>query len=64
MSLNNEDTTQQLLDLGASAKVQDNQGCNAVMKACMYGHLQVLEILATRGLTFDGEDPWWYVDHY
>lgn len=54
VSLNCEDTTKQLLELGASTRVQDNDGCTAVMKACMYGHLQVLEILATRGLTFDG----------
>lgn len=53
--LNLDRMAAQLFELGASPSVQDNEGCTPVMVACSYGHLQTLEVLASRGIRFTGE---------
>ncbi len=54
VSLNHEDIVQQVLQLGAGVKVQDNKGLTPVMTACQYGHLQSLEQLSTKGMDSAG----------
>lgn len=55
VSLNFDDITKQLLELGADPRVQDSKGCSAVMTACEFGHIQALEVLASRGISFTGK---------
>ena len=45
----------QLLGLGADPGVQDLEGRTAVMRACEYGHVQVLDALATKSINTTGE---------
>ena len=53
--LNLDRMAAQLLELGGSPSVQDKDGITSVMVSCSYGHLQTLQVLATRGIRFAGE---------
>ncbi len=59
VSLNHETVVQQLLELGSSVTVQDNEGLTPIMTACQYGHLQALEQLGSRGLATGGKEWVW-----